>query len=417
MRALIYLENQENRQVFDKEFIDTMDFINSHIATSIENAQLYENLEREVERRTKELHEKNTEIELQNKKLSDSFQSLELALVTVENQKEILEKKNKKIQQRNKDVLEKSRILKKQNREISKQKEEIQLQNEKLNASHQELEFALITLRNQRNELDEKNRDITDSIRYAQRIQSAIYPGEREMKELFPESFVFFRPRDIVSGDFYWMEKVDALIGGKLKSIYFAAAVDCTGHGVPGALLSIFGNNLLHECTQDAGQLPTPAGVLECLDKGINRMMSANGNQNTGDGMDVSMIAWMPESRELAFAGAARPLIYYRDGKVEKIRGNRFSIGSSLIDEKKNFEDIFLKPAKGDCIYLTSDGYQDQFGGAGLKKFKIGAFKKLVSEIGHLPVLEQKKAITKTFNEWRGAYDQIDDVLVMGIQF
>lgn len=254
----------------------------------------------------------------------------------------------------------------------------------------------------------QKNKDITDSINYAKRIQQAILPPEESMRQVFRDSFVLFKPKDVVSGDFYWFTT--------MNDHFLVAAVDCTGHGVPGAFMSMIGNDLLNQIVNES-HVTTPAMVLDELNgKLVGSLNQRGGNIQVNDGMDIAFCAINHKERTLQYSGAHRPMLLVRDGKMTEYKANKFSIGGYKVDNKK-FNDISLQLQKDDCIYIFSDGYADQFGGAKGKKFKYKNFQQLLLEIHALPMSEQKQALDKTIEAWRGSLEQIDDILVIGMRF
>ena len=250
-------------------------------------------------------------------------------------------------------------------------------------------------------EIEEKNRDITASIRYAERIQRAMLPRE----DTFKETFVLFLPKDIVSGDFYWMYD-----NGDWQ---FIAAVDCTGHGVPGAFMSIIGHNSLNKVVREYG-LTRPSAIVDQLNIEVMKSLLQRHEKAIMDGMDLALIAFNKKKFTLEFAGAYNPLYVVRKGEVFVYKGDRFPIGMTTMDEKKIFTNHLVDIQPGDMLYLCSDGYADQFGSAEVKKFKSGNVKRILSEIWHLPVIEQKERLEKEIMEWKGDLGQVDDILFIG---
>jgi transcriptional regulator with GAF, ATPase, and Fis domain len=280
--------------------------------------------------------------------------------------------------------------------------------------------------------IEEKNKDITDSIHYAQRIQNVILPPLGDFNERFFESFVLFKPRDIVSGDFYWIEEVD-------EKIYFAV-VDCTGHGVPGALVSVVGANGLNRCLVEF-HLRSPSDILDKLSE-IVRETFAKTDSHVKDGMDMALCCIDKSTNTLQFAGAHNPLWLIREDtkglpleenvnvlKSAKSKCNLIEFKSDkkpigYTYNKDPFTEIEFQLKKGDMIYLFSDGFADQFGGyekdilqKGGKKFKTTNFKKLVLSIADKDLSEQQMILDDTFDTWKGSLEQLDDVCVLGIRF
>jgi len=252
-----------------------------------------------------------------------------------------------------------------------------------------------------------KNKDITDSINYAQKIQDAVFPAKEIKYKLFPDAFVLFKPRDIVSGDFYWF--------GEKNGKRFIAAVDCTGHGVPGAFMSIIGNHLLNEIILERGVLQ-PAEILNQLHKGVcNSLKQDEQKTKTPDGMDIALCCF-DENEKVQFAGAHRPLYLISDGVLKEIRSDKFPIGGTDSHRDRKFTNHNLTLKKGDAIYISSDGYADQFGGTSGKKLMSKNFKELLLANHNLTMPEQEKVLDATIEKWRGDREQVDDVLVIGIR-
>ncbi len=252
-------------------------------------------------------------------------------------------------------------------------------------------------------QLSMRNRDITDSITYAKRIQFAILPPDIP----FDRTFILFKPKDIVSGDFYWMNSA----GGK----EFLAAVDCTGHGVPGAFMSFIGFTSLNKIIIEQG-IYTPSAILDRLNEEVAITLHQKGEDIVNDGMDISLVCYTPGTRVLEYAGAFNPLIIARKGEIIEVKADRFAIGRAT-GREKTFTNHELQLEKGDTCYLFSDGYADQFGGTDGKKFKISALKELLAGIGDLETDRQKEILDRTFEEWKINQDQIDDVLIVGRKF
>jgi serine phosphatase RsbU (regulator of sigma subunit) len=257
----------------------------------------------------------------------------------------------------------------------------------------------------QKEELAQKNKDITDSIQYAQRIQVAILPPEVPFKN----TFILFKPKDIVSGDFYWLlEKDDK---------EFIAAVDCTGHGVPGAFMSIIGHNMLNKIVKEYG-ISKPSEILQHLDAEVTKTLHQKDDAvMVRDGMDLSLIAYHRHSSLLEFSGAYNPIYLIRDRELQETKANRFSIGRSDAGHKKTFTNHEIKVMEGDTIYMFSDGFADQFGGESGKKFKTAPMKELLLNIQEKPMEEQHSILDHTIEAWRGNIEQIDDILIIGRRF
>lgn len=262
----------------------------------------------------------------------------------------------------------------------------------------------------QKSEIERKNLEITDSITYAQRIQNAILPEKQELISAFPESFVLYQPKDIVSGDFYWF--------GKHLDNQIVAVVDCTGHGVPGAFMSMIGNSLLNHIVFE-NQITRPDEILAHLDRGIIHALKQEGQglSYQDDGMDASVCCINDNSEELLFAGASQSIILVNNNSFRKLEGDIYSIGGVFsIGENDQFALHKLTITPGEMLYLYSDGYQDQFGGNNNQKFMATAFEELIREIFNKSMVEQQKILETRFESWRGENKQTDDVLVMGLR-
>jgi ligand-binding sensor domain-containing protein/serine phosphatase RsbU (regulator of sigma subunit) len=259
-------------------------------------------------------------------------------------------------------------------------------------------------------ELQQKNEDITSSIQYARRIQQAIiFPKITSFLREFPDSFVFFRPKDIVSGDFFWY-------GKKGNRRYFAAA-DCTGHGVPGAFMSIIGNNLLEKAIIEY-DITDPHEILTHLDQDVKASLNQQGRKDdTFDGMDIALCAIDEGSDELLYAGAYRPLFLLRQGELIQTKATRGSIGGSQIKQEKKFVTERIKIQRGDTFYIFSDGITDQFGGPLNRKFSTSKLQSTLKDIQVQTMFEQEIFFEKLMDEWLEGYSQIDDIILTGIRF
>lgn len=272
----------------------------------------------------------------------------------------------------------------------------------------QELARRTREVQEQKEELFQKNTDITESIKYARRIQSSVLPDVARLSTVFREAFVFFAPRDIVSGDFYWFDWID-------KERFIVVCADSTGHGVPGAFMSMIGTALLQDIVTRK-KITRPSAVLRELDRQI--FCTLNQNQEVdaaNDGMDIVVCEFNLSNRHLTFSSAMRPVILILDGEQNYVRGNRSSIGGESVSEKF-FDDQEYTLKEGDTVYLFTDGFPDQFGGSGNKKMKISRLRTLIDEIKALPLDQQHKRMREFFFEWKGDFDQVDDVMFMGIR-
>ncbi len=266
--------------------------------------------------------------------------------------------------------------------------------------------------------IQEKNKSITDSINYAKRIQKAILPSDATIRQLLPDSFVFLKPKDIVSGDFYWLEKVN----GKI----LFSAVDCTGHGVPGALVSVVGHNTLNRCVKEF-RLEKPSDILDKLNELVQETFSGSTSTTSGeedevrDGMDLSLCSLDLDTKVLEYAGANNPLWIIRNTpdnntqpEIEEIKADKQPIGKYA--ERKPFTNHRVQLNKGDLVYIFSDGYADQFGGEKGKKFKYKMLQQLLLSIRNQPVRNQEKILLDKFIAWQDQLEQVDDVLIIGVR-
>lgn len=261
--------------------------------------------------------------------------------------------------------------------------------------------------------IEEKNKDIRDSINYAQRIQQAILPPQEKIDLVLKDYFILFKPKDIVSGDFYWHAAVKTTPkdGKSSDNIVVMAAVDCTGHGVPGALMSIIGSTILNQTTT-AAAVNSPADALGFLNKEITKTLNS-----IKDGMDMALCAINFEKLELQYAGANNPLYIVRQKQFIEVKPDKLAIGADTDDAAvKVFTNHTIKLEKGDSVYLFTDGYADQFGGPNGKKFKYKKFQELLIGMQDNTMEEQKHILNYHHELWRGTLDQVDDILVIGIR-
>jgi len=257
-------------------------------------------------------------------------------------------------------------------------------------------------------EVQHQNRKITESINYAKRIQGAILPNSKLIHRVLPESFILFKPRDVVSGDFPWFVQV--------KNEIFMAAVDCTGHGVPGALLSLVAYFLLNDIVRSR-KITDPGKILDLLDDGVSTTLRPDEDAGTKDGMDISLCKIDPEQRTLEYAGAHRPLYIVRNGVLEEIKGNKFPIGGGIFKNQTNFTNNKIKLNSGDSIYFCSDGFCDQFGGPKGRKFGTKQLREIIVKVHTMPMKEAMKVFDDQWETWKDNQKQTDDVLLIGVKF
>lgn len=283
-------------------------------------------------------------------------------------------------------------LIQERNAELSQMNEEVAAQRDAVGAASEQLNIAYS--------------QITDSVRYAQRIQQSILIPPKEIIPHFKDGFILFLPRDIVSGDFYWFSQKEG------KTII--TAVDCTGHGVPGAFMSLIGNDLLNDIV-NLRNITEPGIILEELSEGVRRTLKQDQNDNQ-DGMDMGLCVIDHEKKEVHFAGAKNPIVYVQHGEVHQIKGSKMAIGGRRLYKDKTYETHVIPIDSPTCFYLFSDGYQDQFGGPKNKKFMAKRLRGLLHELHELPMKEQQAKLHQTLNEWKGKEQQLDDILLMGFK-
>ena len=271
-----------------------------------------------------------------------------------------------------------------------------------------ELDARTSVVLKQKAELELQNIEITDSINYAKRIQSSILPDVNKLKESFRDAFIMFQPRDIVSGDFYWFDKLD-------DDKFIIVCADSTGHGVPGAFMSMIGSTLLQDIIARK-RITRPSEILRLLDRQIFSTLNQNIELGVAnDGMDMVVCEFNLKTRHLRFASAMRPVILILDGESYYIKGNRSSIGGESVNEKF-FDDQEYYLKENDTIYLFSDGLSDQFGGPDGKKMKIARLKRMIEQFSDMSMDGQKNSLLNFYSEWKGGFDQVDDILLMGVK-
>jgi serine phosphatase RsbU (regulator of sigma subunit) len=290
-------------------------------------------------------------------------------------------------------------------KEAFKRLQEInQLKSEQTERLEKEVEVRTREIKEKSEQLSSQNKEILNSISYAKRLQDAILPTDNEINASLPEATIFFKPKDIVSGDFYWLTETE-------DKVFFAVA-DCTGHGVPGAMVSVLGNNSLNRCIQEF-ELEDAGEILDKLRSLVVDTFSSEKVQ-VSDGMDIALCVW-DRKHKLQFAGAYNPLYLIRNGELVEIKGDKQPIG--YYENISSFTTHQVELQKGDSIVLFSDGYADQFGGPKGKKYKYGTFKKLLLELNSLKPQEWQKAMDQEMYDWMGDLEQIDDICVMTVRF
>ncbi|OJJ20859.1 hypothetical protein BKI52_09770 [marine bacterium AO1-C] len=401
--------------------------------------QQKEFLEQKVEERTTEIRNKNHILEEQKEEIISKNDALEIQKEEItaknsalEQQKEEITNKNTELEQQKEEMIAQAEVLKTVNRELTHQKDEIQRQRDEIELQRDSIQFQKNEIEQQKDEIEEKkdeierqrdvlektneiihrkNQDITSSIRYAQTIQQAILPFGQRMDQVLEDYFVIYRPKDIVSGDFYWLSS-------NIENKILMAAVDCTGHGVPGAFMSMIGYTLLNEIVNDQ-EITQPAQILEELHK-LTRLALRQESQANADGMDLCLCMLEPidaEQIQITFAGAKRPLYYVPQGGNEllEIKGNRKSIGGGKHFENPKFTQQAFAVPRGTTIYLTTDGMIDQ-NNEQRKKFGTVRFKELLQNCSALSLAEQKDRLNEALDQHQLGTDQRDDITVWAIK-
>jgi len=407
-KALIYIK--EYLKVKDKSFTRTQNILRKEIE---EEKQLREETELVVNKLEQDTLEKAKQIEILNieKEYAEKMAALERE--NSKNKEQIQQTKLEKQKLQNYILygliliaigigyfIIRSNIKKKKmnellvnkNFEISQQNEEIETQN--------------TMLQNQKEKIEDSHRHITQSINYASRIQTAVLHGESILAENFHQYFIIYKPRDIVSGDFYWIKQI--------RNYIAVVAADCTGHGVPGAFMSMLGISLLNEHVTSR-RLDSPGEIMDMLRKKVKVYLKQTGTfEETKDGMDMALCLINTENLKAKFSGANNPLYLIRNKELIEYKPTRNPIGIYL--KEKHFETQTIQLQKEDTLYMFSDGFVDQFGGEDGGKFKTKRFKRLLTEFASSSMEEQRRKLENELRLWQGDQEQVDDILVMGIR-
>ena len=302
------------------------------------------------------------------------------------------------------------RRRKRHNRQLQETNEEIEKQKRNIELKNNELTDAF-------NKIEEQNNDINASINYAVNIQSSMLPSQDSLQKLIPESFILFKPRDKVSGDFYWFK--DTIVNpGKAdqhKKI-FVSAIDCTGHGIPGAFLSMLSYNLLDNIIEQK-KVFKPGEILDELHNGVRKSLRQNESRNR-DGMDMAICSYNPDNNILEFSGAKNPMIYIKDNKLHRVKGSIKPIGGILYDKNEilNFSTTIVEIDSPTTVYIFSDGYADQIGEQTGRKLMTRFFRNLLGDIHNKPLNEQRDILDMFLKKWQGNIEQVDDIVVIGFK-
>ena len=375
---------------------------------------------------TAELPENGLLAEL--KKITQEKNELKKNLEEILSEKNIFETEKKKHEEKNKKVWSMSEAVYREKKKVDEQNELLQTEKAKLETEKKKVEEKVKKLWNQsmaihkekerinelKVEIEKKHTEIVDSVNYAKRIQEAILPDRKEIYKYLTNSFILFKPRDIVSGDFYWFSYKDG------KGII--AAIDCTGHGVPGAFMSMIGNTLLNQIVNERG-ITDPAEILNNLNAEVNRSLKQNQQDSESrDGMDgaiccfeISESAGEKTLLQVDYAGANRPLYLIRENTLEETKANKFPVGGLDFDMPKKYTTHTILLEKNDTIYIFTDGYADQFGTTG-KKLMTKKFKEILLSIQDKPLEAQRSHLENHVKNWMGTEEQTDDILIIGIK-
>ncbi len=316
------------------------------------------------------------------------------------------------VKERTEQLSEANEELNLQNEEISAQRDNLQSFNTELQHKNQEIEEQRDKIQEQKSQIELKNINITASITYAKRIQSAILPPQELINKLIPDSFILYKPKSIVSGDFYWLDYYDQYI--------YIAVVDCTGHGVPGALMSVVGYNMLNQAIKEK-QIYNPANIINFLGNNLSQTLrQTETDTSLRDGMDLIICRINKLSLAMEFAGAHCPVYLIRDGQLIEYKTEKFSIGLPFNDKFTGFTSQKIDLKKNDIIYLFTDGYIDQFGGPENKKIMAKQFRELITQVAEKPMYIQKNILDDFIESWRNNFktenDQTDDITVLGVR-
>lgn len=417
---------------------DQKEHIEKQVAEIEHQGLLLEKLEDDITRRQRELDRKNEQILHQNRAIEEQMSELEKNRIEVERQDTILSRQQIMISEQEDMIAEQVIILGRQLEQIEKQKLliwfflimllfvvitayfiyksyrikkeaniKLEEKNRMITLQRDEIEKQRDNITEQRDRIAEQNKLIWDSIHYAQRIQRAILPDDQNFSNVLDHFFIMYRPKDVVSGDFYWESKIgDEVI---------VVAADCTGHGVPGALMSMLGVTFLNDIV-NTRKITRPSEILNKLrDDVINAFNQYSSREGEiYDGMDIAVCSINQKSRIIQFSGANNPLILIRESEIHQFKGDRMPVAIS--DRMMSFNNHTIELLPDDQVYIFSDGYIDQFGGADNKKFMRKRLVNLLLDIKNEPMHRQKKILSERFDEWKGSHEQTDDVVMIGLK-
>jgi len=344
--------------------------------------------------------------------------TIEAQNITLENTNEELNTINNKLALKNDEISMQKTVIEDQHQHVQSQNEKLKTINDQLSQKNDEITLQKTIIedqhefvKSQNEQITEQNEQITSSIQYASRIQEALLPPQSILNETFIDAFVLYKPRDIVSGDFYWLREIG-------DTIIFAVA-DSTGHGVPGAFMSMLGiaflNEIVSEETHDFDSCSSSLILNDLRDRIKDSLRQTGEDDQTKDGMDMAIIMLNTKTNIVQFSGAYNPLYIVRDKKLTEVPADKMPVGVYLKDQE-SFTNKKAQLQKGDTLYMFSDGYYDQFGGESGRKFMKKPFRELIQEISDKPMNKQKDILENKFNEWKGDIEQADDVLIAGVK-
>lgn len=338
-------------------------------------------------------------------------------IAKLEAEKETVAEKNRKLWQMSEAVHNERKKIEEANAVLASEKQKLEQEKSRLDERIKKLWQQSLSIHQEKERInqlrmvvEEEHRSVTESIEYARIIQHSILPEMQEMRQHLPGLFVLYLPRDVVSGDFYWFHATGP------HSCLLAIA-DCTGHGVPGAFMSMIGNTLLNQIVKEKG-VTSPAAILDELDHNIRITLKQDrGEYASRDGMDIALVSMDTLQKEIRYAGANRPCWLVDETVFTEIKPNKHAIGGLVFEDRENFTEHVISIKDGLRMYLHTDGYADQFGGDKGKKFMTGSMQKLVLAIANLSPEEQKENLLQKHLSWREKLPQVDDICVAGICF
>ncbi len=424
----IEVKTKDEIGVLAQSFNETAISLKKQRDANLEKQHEIEQQMEEISMQAETLKQANDDIALRNQELKQNMEEIESQRDDILEKTAALEQQKEEIQVQAENMRSINEELEITNIDLAQQKAEIHAQAEQLKHANLKVQEMLSELTEKQKLIEKKNFDTFSSISYAKRIQNVLLPNIAQIQQSLPESFVFFKPKDIVSGDFYWFAEIGTTekeIAAQVPHLIFIAAVDCTGHGVPGAFMSVIGHNLLHEIVLSE-HIYEPDHILNELHKGVRSILKQDTTQNR-DGMEIALCVIDKTNKQLSFAGAGNPLYFVEGDEIQIIRGDKSPIGGSQKEDERIFQSHLISlnglDSKGEAytepsrmFYIFSDGFQDQFGGRHNEKYMSKRFRNLLHSISYMPTNLQYKKLEQEFEQWQGEEEQTDDVLVIGIK-